>query len=285
VSEQQNQVTLGADPEFFVKREKTSIPIFDVPGIGGTKDMGVPMTGMPLGFSYLEDGAALEFNIPPAICASDFVTYINEAMNWLKAYVLVPNRLTVANGAVMSLRDRYKEHPKAKVFGCQPDFHAWDATLPGHQRAALGAHNLGDRRCAGFHLHLGYNLAEVPADVAARFMDLFVGLTAVRWDKQALRRKFYGLPGLFRPKPYGIEYRTLSAEIFDHKNKYREHSGEPLLRTLAKRAFLFGGYTYNKLELLHTLYTSAPWADVQSAIENEDGDLAGQITEWLGGQG
>jgi hypothetical protein len=30
------------------------------------------------------------------------------------------------------------------------------------------------------------------------------------WDKDKERRKLYGKPGAFRPKPYGCEYRVLS---------------------------------------------------------------------------
>jgi hypothetical protein len=30
------------------------------------------------------------------------------------------------------------------------------------------------------------------------------------WDKDTERRKLYGKPGAFRPKPYGCEYRVLS---------------------------------------------------------------------------
>ncbi len=274
-------VTLGADPEIFVKLHHNTVPIFHLDNIGGTKDQGIPMKGLESGFSYLEDGAALEFNIPPATNVHAFVNNIATAMGWIKANLLQPNKLTVSSSATMTLKERYREHPKASVFGCSADYYTWDNTLPGFQRTALTASVLGDSRCAGFHLHLGYNRAEVPPEIAARFMDLYVGLKAVRWDKQGERRKFYGLPGLYRPKPYGIEYRTLSSEIFDHKDKYSADHGEPLLSHLARRAFRFGMASNSELDFLHEIYTSVPWADVQTAILKEDGKLADEINDWF----
>jgi hypothetical protein len=44
----------------------------------------------------------------------------------------------------------------------------------------------------------------------ARLMDLFVYMPLCRHDPQPLRKEYYGQPGIFRAKPYGMEYRTPS---------------------------------------------------------------------------
>lgn len=41
-------------------------------------------------------------------------------------------------------------------------------------------------------------------------MDLHLGVPSLVLDKDTERRKLYGKAGAFRPKPYGVEYRTLS---------------------------------------------------------------------------
>jgi hypothetical protein len=41
-------------------------------------------------------------------------------------------------------------------------------------------------------------------------LDAYLGIPSLEWDKDTLRRRLYGKAGAFRPKPYGVEYRTLS---------------------------------------------------------------------------
>ena len=48
--------------------------------------------------------------------------------------------------------------------------------------------------------------------------DLFLGVPSVLMDEGELRKQLYGKAGAFRPKPYGVEYRTLSNFwVFDPK--------------------------------------------------------------------
>jgi len=63
-------------------------------------------------------------------------------------------------------------------------------------------------RSAGGHIHV-----ETSLDKAAviRAMDLFLGVPSLILDsKGGMRRQLYGKAGAYRPKSYGVEYRTLS---------------------------------------------------------------------------
>lgn len=50
---------------------------------------------------------------------------------------------------------------------------------------------------------------EHPLDVV-KAMDLFLGVPSVLMDEGEERKQLYGKAGAHRPKPYGVEYRTLS---------------------------------------------------------------------------
>lgn len=41
-------------------------------------------------------------------------------------------------------------------------------------------------------------------------LDYYLGVPSLLWDNDPRRRLLYGKAGAFRPKPYGLEYRTLS---------------------------------------------------------------------------
>ena len=41
-------------------------------------------------------------------------------------------------------------------------------------------------------------------------MDFFLGLPSLFYDDDVRRRSMYGKAGCYRPKSYGVEYRTLS---------------------------------------------------------------------------
>ncbi|GAG31469.1 unnamed protein product, partial [marine sediment metagenome] len=64
-----------------------------------------------------------------------------------------------------------------------------------------------DRSCGG-HVHLGGDF-KCPDFVAALFAELFIGFYAGMYAQPGdPRAGWYGKPGIYRPKPYGIEYRS-----------------------------------------------------------------------------
>lgn len=74
------------------------------------------------------------------------------------------------------------------------------------------------------HLHCGFSDVEVEFDDMKLFnyrvdeqraelvkvLDLFVGIPSVILEPDNKRKELYGKAGAFRPKSYGLEYRTVS---------------------------------------------------------------------------
>jgi hypothetical protein len=101
---------------------------------------------------------------------------------------------------------------QAQVFGCEPDFNAWEMCENNVDRSDPEIANL---RTAGGHIHVSFleNGATPSLEAGIRLvkvLDVTLGLPSILRDPDSTRRLLYGKAGAFRPKPYGIEYRTLS---------------------------------------------------------------------------
>lgn len=195
------EIRLGCDPEVFLRHQKTGAFISSVGLIGGSKNFPRPIGA---GCSVQEDNVSVEFNIPPAATAGAFI----DSINYNKQYIR--NRaaelgLDIAIVASAVFDDDQLETDAAREFGCEPDFNAW---LKGAQNPRPRAEN-PNLRSAGGHIHI-----ELPegTDVlqVVKCMDLYVGCQMLRMDDDKDRRQLYGKPGAFRPKQYGVEYRTAS---------------------------------------------------------------------------
>ena len=87
------RIRIGCDPELFVKLKGTDTPIPVCGRIGGTKARPMPLTSshagffLGKGFALQEDGAALEFNIPPTHNPEDFSSTIRGFMSWLPEFL------------------------------------------------------------------------------------------------------------------------------------------------------------------------------------------------------
>lgn len=188
--------TIGADPEFFLK--KKGQPFSAIGLIGGTKQEPKPLRKP--GFSVQEDNVAVEFNIPPAKTAEEFAENIAYIMSNLKRKL---KGLEFAKESALIFDADQLQHPKAMEFGCEPDFNAWTKEI--NPRPTATDWQL---RSAGGHIHIGTK--EDPIEVI-RAMDLFVGVPSIIKDGDgATRRQLYGKPGAYRIKPFGCEYRVLS---------------------------------------------------------------------------
>jgi hypothetical protein len=197
---------LGADPEVFLM-DNQGKHISAIGYIKADKYHPLQIPGLAKGFTLQEDNVALEYGIPPAASADEFVAHIKTVMDVSKGWI--PG-LDFSKLSCTVFEQDQMEHPLAHVFGCEPDYNAWTglpnpSPKPPHQYM----------RSAGGHIHV--ETKKNPLKVV-QYMDLFLAVPSVFMDKGAERKKLYGKIGAHRPKPYGVEYRVLSNFwIFEEK--------------------------------------------------------------------
>jgi len=194
-------ITIGADPEFFVYDTQKE-EIASAEGvIGGTKNDPRPLTD--LGHNVQEDNIMVEFNIPPASDEESFKRDIKIAVEAIDAQL--PSNLISLIMSSAYIDPIYLGTEQAKTFGCDPDYCVWtmQQNNPPNSESEL-------RTCGG-HIHVGYDNPNAKDSVSIiKALDLFLGVPSVLMDSDADRRKMYGQAGAFRGKEYGVEYRTLS---------------------------------------------------------------------------
>lgn len=204
---------IGCDPEVFVRERATGRIISAHDLIPGSKKEPFKVTGG----AVQPDGLAAEFNMNP-VPIEDFKAF-NEGvlgvMHQLKTMVGDKYQLVI-EPSVQFDKDYYDSLPdSAKELGCEPDYCAYsdDPFKPNDRPNG----DTGLRSAAG-HIHFGWG-ADIPADhpdhinVCRSFirqLDWYVGLAMTVMDTDSRRRELYGKAGAFRPKSYGVEYRTPS---------------------------------------------------------------------------
>ena len=199
------KLLLGADPEIFMKNEQGLVR--SAHGvIPGTKEKPHPV---PLGAVQV-DGLALEFNIEPCLTTNDWVRSIHTVMDTLQE-MLPPSYSLEIKGA-HRFKQKYMDSldPESLILGCDPDFNAYTAAPNPSPNSATTL------RTAAGHIHFGWTEDETMDDwffnLCCDFtkqLDLSLGAYGYFLDKDAERKALYGRAGAFRPKPYGLEYRTM----------------------------------------------------------------------------
>lgn len=168
------------------------------------------------------DNVNAEFNILPCNTFEQFNSRMKNVMSVL-AEEMRKSQLYISTMA-SAMFPQEELVGDALIAGCDPDFEAWgisDNIPPNVLTTRL--------RSAGGHVHVsnipglsGYSSSDnyhfiVREDedpmlgiFLVRALDYRLGVQSVLRDKDTERKKLYGKAGCFRPKPYGIEYRTLS---------------------------------------------------------------------------
>lgn len=204
-----SQFTFGCDPEIFIKENGKPASAYGL--IPGSKESPHKTEGG----AVQVDGMALEFNTDP-VQATDFEGFNARIVQQVKNLrAMVPENLSLSVEPVQEFGKEFldTQPDDAKELGCDPDWNAY--TKETNPRP--DADNTTFRTGAG-HIHIGWG-ADIPIDnkehieICAGFvkmLDPLVGFFMTYIDRDPRRRELYGKAGAFRPKPYGVEYRTPS---------------------------------------------------------------------------
>jgi hypothetical protein len=196
------KLTIGADPEFFLKKDGLNVSAHGFTNLFGDKKSPQKVPGGAIQV----DGTALEFNIDPADCETTFVRNIRQVLGTLRHEV--PEEFQFAfQPTARYTEEVFQDIPFfARVLGCDPDFNAWTGLV----NPAPDATNT--MRTAAGHIHLGYDQKDDTefGQQLVQQLDSVLYPMSMFWDEDDTRMEMYGKPGAFRYKGYGIEYRTLS---------------------------------------------------------------------------
>lgn len=209
------KILVGADPEVFIRDPDSLRPISAVNERGHARIPGTKLRPHKIKKGAIQvDGTACEFNIDPADSRDAFIGNIKAVYGQLQAIIKKQGYQLVADPVVVYDKDYFAGIPDAaKELGCDPDFNAWTGQAnprPDGLQTTM--------RTGSGHIHVGWTEGADPTDpshfndcvAVAQQLDYYLGLYGLLWDSDDDRRILYGKAGAFRPKPYGMEYRTLS---------------------------------------------------------------------------
>ena len=203
-----HNILVATDAEMWAVVKGKKVPASTV--LSSKKGVQIPVKGGNLEV----DGTALEFNISPAKDSESFLRNVNGVLEILKKTAKVDDLSfePVADWGFDLLSTLPKE---AVEMGCNADFNAWREAINPRPEVTIPF------RSAGAHIHIGFCEDGAPDDQFyleyisefVRELDFYLGLPSVVLDAHKdspRRRELYGKAGAFRPKKYGVEYRTLS---------------------------------------------------------------------------
>lgn len=267
--------TIGSDPEVFVKRNGKGISAHGfIPG-----DKANPHKTS--NGAVQVDGMALEFNTDP-VPVGDFEAFnanvlktIKDLSTFLKERAAKDN--TVYNLCIEPVMDFDLEYiesqpEEAKELGCDPDFNAYTGEPNPMPK--------GDRpfRTGAGHIHIGWG-ADIPVDnpdhleICCNFiktMDATVGMFMAFIDRDPRRRELYGKAGAFRPKSYGVEYRTPS-NLWIRNRERRQ-----VIHYLTNQAI-----SYQKSGMTCEQFTCNSQEEIRRIIDEGDWEKAGEVVDYL----
>jgi hypothetical protein len=239
-------VLVGADPEFFVKRNGHWVSAHSYK-CGTKKDP------MPTKHGFIQnDGMALEVNVLPAMTEDAFVENAWGVISDLREFLRGQDK-TADIYAVPSVHFGKKTWDyapaEAKELGCEPDFNAY--TMKMNPRPKV-TDKITFRTGAG-HIHVGWTNGQNPRSIkhmqecarVVKELDFRIGLSSLEWDQDPLRRHLYGKAGAFRPKAYGLEYRVPSNKLFSNPKFVRHafrHAVDAIHCVITKKDELYHRY-------------------------------------------
>lgn len=195
--------SFGSDPEFFIVKDNKPVSAIGI--VHGTIEHRIEKKD----HQFYCDNVLAECAIKPGKSKSEVLQNFRECFR-LYADLVKPYRLKPQ--ASYEFKNEQLTHPEARMVGCAPDMCAYEVKqkLPPIIRIKKG--NL--RSCGG-HIHLGASILKSngPEPIMMVYMlDLLLGVPSLFLDQDptsARRKRLYGQAGRYRPRPFGIEYRTL----------------------------------------------------------------------------
>jgi len=198
-SDIESSYTFGADPEVFLHDNMQVISAIDK--IGGTKTN--PRL-LPSGIALQEDNVLAEFNIPPVNNLEAWCRYVKLGLFEVREQARY-SKLNIRISSFEVLEENQFLDERAVIAGCEPDFNIYTQAI--NPKPAL---ENTKARSAGGHIHFGYDTSHIKTSAVIQWADCLLGLWNTMYEPFGKRRSLYGKAGCFRPKPYGVEYRTIS---------------------------------------------------------------------------
>lgn len=196
-------ISFGSDPEFMLVKDGQYKSAIDV--VHGDPENRICLQGHQFYF----DNVMAECAIKPARSKKKVLENFQECFQ-IYADMVRPYQLHVQ--ASQTYCDSELRHPMSRIVGCEPDFCAYEMAMKEGPKYAI--ENTGFRSCGG-HIHIGHPILAGDGHepwMAVYMLDLVLGVTSLWLDKDhtsLARRGIYGKAGRYRPKSYGIEYRSL----------------------------------------------------------------------------
>jgi hypothetical protein len=206
-------ITLGADPEILLQKDGQPCTAWGL--IPGTKH-----EPYFVGKGAVQvDGMALEFNINPSSTEDEFEDNILSMKKLIMD--MVPGYEELKGCTAEFTKEYLSMMPsEALELGCEPDYDGKTGRRTPKPNGAM------EIRTAGGHVHIGGFYTDYELDRKhfkmcrdlSKIMDAECGIYSLIWDDDDKRRLMYGKSSAFRPKTYGMEYRTMSNKwIFNPK--------------------------------------------------------------------
>jgi len=253
---------LGADPEVFLLDQQGQP--FSAEGLfGGTKYEPKPM-GIGPGFNIQEDNVAAEYNIPPATTPAMFARNIERGLNYIRSRAK-KLKLDICLESALEFPEHQLATPHAQTLGCEPDYNIW--TMKVNERPTPPKL----LRTAAGHVHVSWFEPD-PDQLTAlvRVLDLFLGVPSILSTKKNARRSLYGRAGAFRPKDYGVEYRTLD-NFWIGRADHCKYIFATVNRSMMQLNIDESGFFLESVEEAQQ--------EIESCINNYDKDLAIKLVE------
>ena len=286
------QVSLGADPEFFFSKNGSVV--------GSEKIL--PEKGL-VG-RFVRDGVQAELHPNASTCRALLGNEIHQCFFRLYHEIISQSEdlnIEVDSCVKISQEELDSLSEKSKVFGCAPSDNVHNPEGEKTSKITVDPRKYL-HRSAGGHIHLGntyktyldesrgneykndksftgvYNIGMRTEkafgenlETMVKMMDIIVGNTCVLIDRNPNnkeRRKVYGKAGEHRKKEYGFEYRTLSNFWL------RSYQLMSLVMGLARTAVLLVEQSVEGNDYVKAIFDAVSMKDIIKAINENDFDLA-----------